>query len=165
MVLHHLDTDHSNFPNYRKALKTLIKFLKPGGKVCINSFYREQLNGIWFGNIHPISRERHFKRYAPREVVKEAFECAGFENYKEIKCHELFYGLKYYDCSMPLDEQNRKTSSFYVDVQDHLDEYLDRLKGMITDGSIVQYIYEQEKIKQEHGQTIFIVGQKPGGHC
>ena len=41
MVLHHLDTDHEDFPNYRKALTTLIPFLKPGGKVCINSFYRE----------------------------------------------------------------------------------------------------------------------------
>ena len=87
------------------------------------------------------------KRYAPKEIVLKAFKDAGFENYKEIKCHDLFYGLMYYDCSAPLNEQNRKTSSFFVDVGDHLDEYLTKLTNMITDGSITEYLLQKEKIK------------------
>lgn len=93
LVLHHLDTDQEDYPNLRQVIGKLIHVLKPGGKFIVNHFLQKNLDGIWHFSIHPVSRARHFKRFAPHDVMKDAFLNAGFENYTEIKCTEPFYGL------------------------------------------------------------------------
>lgn len=93
-------------------------------------------------------------------MVQEAFENAGFVNYKEIKSQEPLIGLRYYDSSFPLSESNRKTISFYADADKHMDQYLSTLKSMIEDGSMPKFLLDREKIKQEFGHTTFIVAEK-----
>merc|ERR1719258_109877 len=52
-VCHHLDTDHDTYPNFCAMIGKIIKFLKPGGKICINNYTMENLAGVWFYTIHP----------------------------------------------------------------------------------------------------------------
>ena len=58
-------------------------------------------------------------------MIKEAYKSVGLEDYKEIKCTESIFGLRYYDCFAPLTKEFRKTASFYADFEDHeVDEYV-----------------------------------------
>jgi hypothetical protein len=77
-----------------------------------------------------------------------------------LKCDEPLFGLRYYDCCFPFDEQNRKTVSFYADADQYLDEYLAILKTKMLEGTLPSFLEEKEKIKQQYGQTVFVVGEK-----
>lgn len=47
MVIHHLDTDKTNYPNGHKAIKNLARLLKPGAKICINTLLKENFDALW----------------------------------------------------------------------------------------------------------------------
>lgn len=80
-------------------------------------------------------------------MVQDALENSGFINYRKIKSQEPLIGLRYYDCSFPLSEANRKTISFYADAEKYMGEYLSTLRSMILNGEMPQYLLEKEKLK------------------
>jgi len=48
MVIHHLDTDCKNFPNFSNSITKIAELCKPGGKICINHAYKENHKSIWY---------------------------------------------------------------------------------------------------------------------
>ena len=78
-------------------MKKIIKFLKPGGKICINTYTHENIRGVWYYDLHPKAMEKHRARYCPLETCKEIFKEAGFENFTKIKGDEPNNGVKYYN--------------------------------------------------------------------
>jgi SAM-dependent methyltransferase len=81
MVIHHLDSDFENYPNFRKALNSLQTFLKPGGKVCINHFMEENLDSVWHFCLHPEAAKHYFAKFPPRKVMLDAYKEAGLLNF------------------------------------------------------------------------------------
>jgi hypothetical protein len=136
----------------------IVKFLKPGGKLCINHYSQENLSGVWFYTIHPGAAAKNFARFAPTAIMKNAYNGAGLVNYNEVKCPETLNGDAFYNATEPFDPVIRKTDSFYTDADEFIDEYLATLKKMIDDGTFPQYLMDHEKIKQEYGHTLFYVG-------
>ena len=90
LVLHHLDSDHVNFPNVTKTFNNLHKVLKPGGILCINHLTQHNLRANWFCNVLPSLNTKHFARYPSSEFLKTALQNAGgegqggFSGYTEI---------------------------------------------------------------------------------
>ena len=78
-MVHHLDTDKVNYPNFKKAVANLHTVLKSGGKLCVNTFFRENFESIWH-YLHDAANERHIVRFPPKNVFEDAFGEAGFVN-------------------------------------------------------------------------------------
>ena len=81
----------------------IIKFLKPGGKICINHYSQENLSGVWFYTIHPAVAAKNFARFPPTDIMKNAYKEAGFVNYTEVKCPETLNGDRFYNVCDPFD--------------------------------------------------------------
>ena len=83
-------------------MNNIIYYLKPEGKLCINHMYKENLESVWYFNIHEKAAIKHFSRFPPRDLLKKVLLESGFVNYKEVKCYEPLIGIKYYDATFPL---------------------------------------------------------------
>lgn len=159
-VIHHLDTDHENCPNIKKAISNLYTLLRPGGKICINHILPEHIRSMWYFNIIPAAAEKHCLRFSERNILEQAYADAGLKEYREIKCTDAYTGVNHYNLVAPLSEDYRKTDSFYVDTPEHLEAYLAELNRMLVDGSIVEFLQGMEKKRMEKGLSTFFIAIK-----
>jgi SAM-dependent methyltransferase len=159
-VIHHLDTDYKTNPNFRKAISNLYTLLRPGGKICINHILPEHILSMWYFNIIAAAGEKHSIRFQEKGIVEQAYAEAGLKEYREIKCTDTYIGLNHYNLVAPLEESFRKTDSFYVDTQEHLEAYLAELRAKLESGTIVQFLQEMEKKRMENGLSSFFIAIK-----
>ena len=54
-------------------MNNIIYYLKPEGKLCINHMYKENLESVWYFNIHEKAAIKHFSRFPPRDLLKKVF--------------------------------------------------------------------------------------------
>ena len=155
--MHHLDTDFVNYPNFRLAVKNLHTVLKSGGKLCINTFFRDNFEGIWF-MLHQAVNERHIKRYPPRNIFLDAFQEAGFVKNTQVIDHELIFGNNYWDTTLPFSEEKRRSGSYFTDIGDDLDAYLNIITQMQNEGTFDNYMERKKQIMDQNGHTTFVIG-------
>ena len=165
-VIHHLPRDE-NFAALRKACAEWHRVLKPGGKFCMNfNTHRQQLEGVWWGELIPAAVAEWQSKAPDLEDVKAALLAAGFAE-DNIRCEPVI-GESLYDDALYLEPKNfldinkfsRSDSTFALASEDELTAAVARVKSMEDAGTLHAWFLEKESHRAKIGMTTMVYATK-----
>ncbi len=164
-VLHHLSGENpdGNFPVLGQLFSEAHRVLRPNGILMINtSAPEQQRDGFWWAALIPDAIERIGKRFPPTEVIQTHMEEAGFDSVEYIPLYnEVLQGDSYLDPKGPLKKTWRNgDSTWSLVTEQEMASAQERLRRMHEDGTIMDFLSEREQLRQEVGQTMFLLARK-----
>lgn len=173
-VLHHLDVGptasddpadwpNSGSPNVARFVEEAFRVLKPGGALVINTASHEQMrDAYWWADLIPIAVARVEHRMPDVDPLTRTLAAAGFEvELVEPDLDGILQGESYLDPTGPLHESWRAGDSTWSLTTDaELAVACERVERMNSDGSMEQWLKQQEEKRQRLGQSTFICGRR-----
>ena len=165
-VIHHLPRD-GNFTALRKACAEWHRVLKPGGKFCMNfNTHRQQLEGVWWGELIPAAVAEWQSKAPDLEDVKAALLAAGFAE-DNIR-FEPVIDESLYDDALYLEPENflninkfsRSDSTFALASEGEVAAAVAKVKAMKDAGTLRAWFLEKESHRAKIGMTTMVYATK-----
>ena len=165
-VLHHIADDAAcGYPRTREVIMEFSRVLKPGGTFTINICSQQQLlRGFWYCALIPEEASQMCTRHIPLTVLAELLEESGFENHGRIvPMDAVLQGQAYFNPRGPLDPSWRDGDSIWSTVSpDRLDEVCARLRQLDGDGTLDDFMRQEDSDRENIGQVTFIHARRNG---
>jgi len=166
-VIHHLDEEGGNggeWPNITLALKECFRVLKPGGVIILNVSTREQcLDGFWWAGLIPEAAMRVAMKTPPIESLVQILTDVGFAKInRAVLVDEFLQGDQYLDSEGPLKEFWREgDSTWALATPEELEAAKSRVKALLEEDAMAQYISSREALREKVGQSTSIWARVP----
>ncbi|XP_064619601.1 demethylmenaquinone methyltransferase-like [Lineus longissimus] len=163
-VIHHLDQTKEH-PNIRKAMAEAFRVLKPGGVLIVNTSFPHQFaKGYWFYPLAPRVVDIFDTVLPdPKEMIQILKDVQFSEPEIVVPLDTLFYSSMehYLHEDGPLRPEMKKSDSFWDKVTpDEWKGIEARIKEMKENGTLKQYIFENDKQRLEVGQLSLVFAMK-----
>ncbi len=163
-VLHHLGDDASNgFANHRRVFQELSRVLKRTGVLIINICTRTQLRqGFWFYHLIPAALEDMTQRHVPLTTLVRLLRESGLVlRQRFVPVDAVLQGEAYFNPRGPLDPVWRAGDSIWTLVEPQaLKKTMQLVREWNQPGTLQDFVYEHDAMRQHVGQTSFIFAQK-----
>lgn len=163
-ILHHLGDDASSgFSHHRQVFQELSRVLKRTGVLVVNICTRTQLRqGFWFYHLIPAALEGMTQRHIPLSTMVRLLREAGFVmRQRFVPVDAVLQGEAYFNPRGPLDPTWRAGDSIWTLVEpEALNKTVQQLREWNRPGTLQDFVYEHDAMRQHVGQTSFIFAQK-----
>ncbi|MDH3693457.1 MAG: class I SAM-dependent methyltransferase [Gammaproteobacteria bacterium] len=163
-ILHHMGDDASNgFAHHLQVFQELARVLKRTGVLVINICTRTQLRqGFWFYHLIPAALEDMTQRHVPLSTMVRLLREAGFVTRQRfVPVDAVMQGEAYFNPRGPLDPVWRAGDSIWTLVEpEKLNKTMQLVREWNRPGTLQDFVYEHDAMRQHVGQTSFIFAQK-----
>ena len=163
-ILHHMGDDASNgFVHHRQVFQELARVLRRTGVLIINICTRTQLRqGFWFYHLIPAALEDMTQRHIPLSTLVRLLRETGFVTRQRfVPVDAVMQGEAYFNPRGPLDPIWRAGDSIWNLVEpDKLNKTMQLIRDWNRPGTLQDFVYEHDAMRQHVGQTSFIFAQK-----
>ncbi len=163
-ILHHMGDDASNgFAHHRQVFQELARVLRRTGVLIINICTRTQLRqGFWFYHLIPAALEDMTQRHIPLSTLVRLLREAGFVTRQRfVPVDAVMQGEAYFNPRGPLDPTWRAGDSIWKLVEaEKLNKTMQLIRDWNRPGTLQDFVYEHDAMRQHVGQTSFIFAQK-----
>ncbi|MGY8749682.1 MAG: class I SAM-dependent methyltransferase [Pirellulales bacterium] len=164
-VLHHLeDGSDAGFAATRSAVAEFHRVLAPGGTLIIQTCYHQQYRqGYWYSALIPAAIDRLVHRFIPLQLLEQGMSEAGLVPAgRLVSLDEVLQGETYLDPLGPTRQEWRDGDSSWALVEEEeMANVIAKIKRMVADSSMNEFLAEREAIRRQHGQATFVIGRKP----
>ena len=158
-VLHHLDDDGADFDGHRAVFDELARVLPPGGGLVINLCSSRQIReSWWYRDLFANAIERIARRHISIARLTELLREHGFRHRGNfVPTDAVFQGDSYFEPTGPLRKEWRDGDSvFALATEDELESGCSRIREMEEQGTIDEYVAQQDIARQSIGQVTFV---------
>ena len=164
-VLHHLeDGSDAGFAATRSAVAEFHRVLAPGGTLINQTCYHQQYRqGYWYSALIPAAIDRLVHRFIPLQLLEQGMSEAGLVPAgRLVSLDEVLQGETYLDPLGPTRQEWRDGDSSWALVEEEeMANVIAKIKRMVADSSMNEFLAEREAIRRQHGQATFVIGRKP----
>jgi ubiquinone/menaquinone biosynthesis C-methylase UbiE len=167
-VLHHLvdetkSKSSSKYSEVKKALREMRRVLAPGGLICIDNVFPNQVKSYWFKHLIPTAMKRVRQKMVPFHVFQSVFlpsttKKENPEIQRIVSLDELLYDRKkYFDPRGPLSETWRNTDSTWaLAPPEELKKAIDFVKTKNKENKMMAWIQKKDRMRQQIGLSTLI---------
>lgn len=163
-VLHHLPDDAgAGFPRHRQVLQELVRVLRPGGALIINSCSHAQIEaGFWPYHLIPEARSAVIRRLMPLDQLEAVLGRSGMTlKGRLVPVDAVMQGPDYFDAQGPLRENWRAGDSIWALVGEREFAVASRrLRDLDQRGELDAYLDRHDARRQQIGQITLLYALK-----